>query len=168
MSNIEKNNKESRLCSACCLFENMFNWLDISHTYLYITDFALCYFLAWTIIPLFISHVFLLSMIVENMKKFGILSIVKQQPFCFYAEKLKTVFSVDKVGFYLLGALFLQYRERGGTRKAPFCSFSHFQIKYVFKNKEGSKCFFGQANRFAHINLVCIYGFHCEFGADHV
>lgn len=77
MSNIEKNNKESRLCSACCLFENMFNWLDISHTYLYITDFALCYFLAWTIIPLFISHVFLLSMIVENMKKFGILSIVK-------------------------------------------------------------------------------------------
>lgn len=134
----------------------------------YMTGFARCYFPTWTMVPLFISHVFLLSMIFETIMKFGILSVIKQQLFCFYAGKWETVFSVDKVGFYLLSALFLQYRETGGTRKAPFCSFSHFQINYVFNNKQDSKCFFGQANGFVHINLIHIYGFHCEFEADHV
>lgn len=35
MSNNEKSNTESRLCSACCLLENVFRWLDISYTSIY-------------------------------------------------------------------------------------------------------------------------------------
>lgn len=63
------------------------------------TGFAMCCFLTWTLVPHSFSHVFLASTIDEN--------IMEQNPFCFYAGKLETVFSVDKVGFYLLGALFL-------------------------------------------------------------
>lgn len=105
ISNNEQSNKESRLYSACCLFENVFRWLDISHTYLNKTGFARCCFLTWTIISLFISHGFLLSIIVENIMKFGILSVVKQQPFCFYAGKLETkwVFISSVPYFFSIG-----------------------------------------------------------------
>lgn len=136
-------------------------------TLTYMTGFARCYFPTWTMVPLFIAHVFLLSMIFENIMKFEILSVIKQQPFFLCWEVGDSVF-YRQSRILFTQCLISSVQGNRWDKKAPFCSFSHFQIKYVFNNKQGSKCFFGKANGFVHINLIHIYGFHCEFEADNV